>query len=78
MCRTMGADTTRYAEVLALNVLTVLWGCPGHSAGVMLAGVVFLSQPWFEVLHRYSVTITIIGLVGFIVFSHIKPDPDAG
>lgn len=48
------------------------------SQWVMLAGVVFLSQPWIEVLHRYSVTITIVGLVGFIVFSHIKPDPDAG
>ncbi len=40
----------------------------------MLAGVAFLCQPWIEVLHRYSVTIMLIGLVGFIVFSHIKPD----
>ena len=48
------------------------------SQWVMLAGVVFLGQPWIEGLHRYSVTITLVGLVGFIVFSHIKPDPDAG
>jgi hypothetical protein len=40
----------------------------------MLAGVAFLCQPWIEVLHRYSVTIMLIGLVGFIVFSHIKPE----
>lgn len=44
------------------------------SQWIMLAGVVFLCQPWIEVLHRYSVTIMLIGLVGFIVFSHIKPD----
>ena len=48
------------------------------SQWLMLAGVAFLCQPWIEVLHRYSVTMTLVGLVGFIVFSHIKPDPDAG
>ncbi len=42
---------------------------------VMIAGIVALVQPWSLFLHRYSVTITLIGLVGFIVFSHIKPDP---
>ena len=44
------------------------------SQWTMLAGVVFLCQPWIEILHIYSVTIMLIGLVGFIVFSHIKPD----
>ncbi|MEX3010755.1 hypothetical protein [Hoeflea sp. TYP-13] len=44
------------------------------SQWTMLAGVAFLCQPWIEVLHRYSVTIMLIGLVGFIIFSHIKPD----
>jgi len=44
------------------------------SQWTMLAGVVFLCQPWIEILHRYGVTIMLIGLVGFIVFSHIKPD----
>jgi preprotein translocase subunit Sss1 len=28
-----------------------------------------------EVLHRYGVTIILVGLVGFSVFSKIKPDP---
>ncbi len=40
----------------------------------MLSGVVFLCQPWFHFLHRYSVTVMLIGLVGFIIFSHIKPE----
>jgi hypothetical protein len=47
------------------------------SQWLMVAGVIALCQPWAEVLHRYSVTIILIGLVGFIVFSHIKPAPGA-
>ena len=41
----------------------------------MIFGIVALCQPWIEVLHRYGVTITLIGLIGFGVFSHIKPIP---
>ncbi len=48
------------------------------SQWTMLTGVVFLCQPWIEFLHRYSVTVMLIGLVGFIVFSHIKPDETSG
>ena len=40
----------------------------------MVVGIISLCQPWVEVLHRYGVTIILIGLVGFLVFSHIKPD----
>ena len=47
------------------------------SQWLMVVGVIALCQPWVEVLHRYSVTITLIGLAGFIVFSHIKPAPGA-
>jgi hypothetical protein len=42
---------------------------------LMILGIVALCQPWIEVLHRYGVTITLIGLVGFSVFSKIKPLP---
>jgi hypothetical protein len=41
----------------------------------MIFGIVALCQPWIEVLHRYGVTFTLIGLIGFAVFSHIKPLP---
>jgi hypothetical protein len=41
----------------------------------MVAGIVALLQPWNLFLHRYGVTIILIGLVGFIVFSHIKSRP---
>ena len=42
---------------------------------IMVLGIVALCQPWVEVLHRYGVTITLAGLVGFLVFSKIKPLP---
>jgi hypothetical protein len=45
------------------------------SQWLMVAGVVALCQPWIEVLHRYSVTIILIGLIGFNVFSKIRPRP---
>jgi len=42
----------------------------------MIAGLVFLCQPWVEVLHRYGLTIILFGLVGFLVASHIPPEPE--
>ncbi len=38
---------------------------------------VYNARYWkvIEVLHRYGVTITLAGLVGFSVFSKIKPLP---
>jgi uncharacterized membrane protein YraQ (UPF0718 family) len=45
------------------------------SMWIMIAGMVALLQPWSLFLHRYGVTIILAGLVGFIVFSHIKPGP---
>jgi hypothetical protein len=43
------------------------------SQWLMIIGIVFLLQPWNLFLHRYGVTIILIGLAGFIIFSHIKP-----
>jgi hypothetical protein len=42
----------------------------------MIFGIVALCQPWIEVLHRYGVAITLIGLIAFSVFSKIKPLPE--
>jgi len=41
----------------------------------MIAGIAALCQPWSMILHRYGVTVIVVGLVGFIIFSHIKPNP---
>jgi hypothetical protein len=40
---------------------------------LMILGIVFLCQPWIEVLHQYSVTIMLVGLIGFNVAVHIPP-----
>ena len=45
------------------------------SQWVMVLGIIALCQPWVEVLHRYGVTIVLAGLIGFMVFSKIKPAP---
>ncbi len=43
----------------------------------MLGGLVFLGQPWIEPLHRYGLTVILLGLVAFLVTSHIPPEPEA-
>ena len=45
------------------------------SIWVMVIGIVALCQPWSMVLHSYGVTVILIGLVGFNIFSNIKPPP---
>ena len=46
------------------------------SMALMMFGIVALCQPWNETLHVYGVTITLTGLVGFSIFSKIKPLPE--
>ncbi len=48
------------------------------SQWLMILGIVALCQPWSEFLHRYGVTIILVGLVGFSIFSKIKPPRDKG
>jgi hypothetical protein len=38
---------------------------------VMIFGIVALCQPWVEVLHRYGLTIILIGLVSFMITTKI-------
>jgi uncharacterized membrane protein YraQ (UPF0718 family) len=45
------------------------------SMWTMIVGIVALLQPWNLFLHRYGVTIILVGLIGFLIFSHIKPEP---
>jgi hypothetical protein len=49
---------------------------PG-SIWIMVLGIVVLCQPWSLDLHSYGVTIILVGLVGFSVFSKIKPRPES-
>jgi hypothetical protein len=45
------------------------------SQWTMVLGIVALCQPWVEVLHRYGATIILIGLIGFSIFTKIRPAP---
>ena len=40
---------------------------------VMIFGIVALCQPWNFFLHRYGVTIILVGLICFLITSHIGP-----
>ena len=43
---------------------------------LMILGIVALCQPWNMTIHSYGVTIILVGLVGFSIFSKIKPGPE--
>jgi type IV secretory pathway VirB2 component (pilin) len=42
---------------------------------MMIVGIIALCQPWSIGLHSYGVTIILVGLIGFSIFSKIKPAP---
>ena len=41
--------------------------------GLMIFGIVALCQPWNLLLHRYGVTLILIGLAGFMITGKIGP-----
>ena len=43
------------------------------AAATLVLGIVALCQPLNLTLHRYGVAIVLLGLIGFNIFSKIKP-----
>ncbi|WP_069299270.1 hypothetical protein [Neptunicoccus sediminis] len=41
---------------------------------LMILGIIALCQPWSEFFHRYGLTMTLFGLIAFLVTSKISPD----
>jgi len=41
------------------------------SITLMVAGIIFLCQPWIAFLHGWSVLVMLIGLIGFNIAVHI-------
>jgi type IV secretory pathway VirB2 component (pilin) len=41
------------------------------SIWVMVAGIIFLCQPWIASLHSWSVLVMLIGLIGFNISGHV-------
>jgi len=66
--------TPEYEKKQAFRRLNARVIEPG-SMLLMLAGIIFLCQPWVEFLHQWSVLVMLIGLIGFNVAVHI-PAPD--
>ena len=44
------------------------------SQALMVFGIIALCQPWNLFLHRYGVTMILVGLIAFNVTSKIAPD----
>jgi len=60
---------------MSFRELNQRWLVPGSQI-LMIAGIVALCQPWVEVLHRFGTTLTLIGLVSFMITTKI-PAPVA-
>ncbi|MBY2933704.1 hypothetical protein [Rhizobium leguminosarum] len=47
---------------------------------LMILGIIALCQPWNLFLHRYGMTMTLVGLIAFMVTTKIPRDaqPDEG
>lgn len=42
----------------------------------MIFGIISLCQPWNLFLHQYGMTMTLVGLIAFLVTSKIAPEPE--
>ena len=42
---------------------------------LMILGIIALCQPWSFFLHRYGVTMILVGLAGFMITGKIAPAP---
>ena len=61
---------------MSFRSLNQRWLIPGAQT-VMIFGIIALCQPWVEPLHRYGMTITIVGLISFMITTKI-PAPKGG
>jgi hypothetical protein len=48
---------------------------PGSQA-LMILGIIALCQPWNLFLHRYGVTIILVGLIAFMITGKIPPEAE--
>jgi hypothetical protein len=62
---------------MRFRAISQRWLIPGAQT-LMIFGIIALCQPWVEPLHRYGLTIIIVGLVSFMITTKIpapKADP---
>ncbi|AFL50306.1 hypothetical protein ABIE78_003898 [Sinorhizobium fredii] len=41
---------------------------------LMIFGIIALCQPWNLFLHRYGLTMTLVGLIAFMITSKVPPE----
>jgi hypothetical protein len=58
---------------MTLRRLSKRWLEPAAQT-LMILGIVALCQPWSLFLHRYGITLTLIGLVAFMITSKIPAE----
>jgi hypothetical protein len=56
---------------MSFRALNQKWLIP-LAQSTMIFGIIALCQPWFEPLHRFGVTIIIVGLVSFMITTKIS------
>jgi hypothetical protein len=61
---------------MSFRRLNRTWLAPAAQT-LMILGIIALCQPWSLFLHRYGATITLVGLVAFMVTSKIPPEAEA-
>ncbi len=61
---------------MSFRAINQRWLIPAAQT-LMILGIIALCQPWVEPLHRYGLTIIIVGLVSFMITTKI-PAPKAG
>ncbi|MCA1440090.1 hypothetical protein I6F07_07595 [Ensifer sp. IC4062] len=44
---------------------------------LMILGIIALCQPWNLFLHRYGLTMTLVGLIAFMITSKVPPEQKA-
>lgn len=55
---------------MSFRAINQRWLIPGAQS-LMIFGIIALCQPWIEPLHRYGMTIIIVGLVSFMITTKI-------
>lgn len=55
---------------MSFRAMNQRWLIPGAQS-LMIFGIIALCQPWIEPLHRYGMTIIIVGLVSFMITTKI-------
>ncbi|MBG1233892.1 hypothetical protein F8B91_16255 [Aestuariivirga litoralis] len=63
---------------MSLGALNAKYRLETVSIWLMVLGVVALCQPLSKVVHEYGVGIILLGLIGFNIFSKVKPPETSG